>query len=659
MILLIPVVCWGVIGGLPVPPRSADAAEPAAMPADLASLIVRVRENEALFRNLSATIQITSEDWKNGASGTLPESFPEVDETPRHPTTIRKARIVSDGEEFHFTNEESISIGAGLIFTRKQIARFDGAETVFVDDGICTTIFRGRYEPGRMLPPHCWGFFREEINVPLSVYLGGTTALRSHSRARRFPVENWVSGIERTEAGRVRVQFLGAEMVGDLQCVKVQVERWHNETHATRRPELEFLWLAKDRNFHVARYQTDLKGLTPGQWAWVTKWRSVAEGVWLPAVIKFETRGNTRCWTTTEALLNRDGKPADIATSPAPLPEVPRLVIAGDGHLEQPPPVRKNAASGPAVTLSSILVRLAEEEAKYDRLDVTAVRSHDLVSLPAIASAGRSPLRRTTRTRSVVAGEKWLVRGEQISRRVGGSGVKESFHTVWNGQWARFLDDFTGMQSARVAMNRPAESHIPRPHTLVCDSAGSMRSLSQFLKYGRLDDEQMVVSYSGDERIGEIVCHKLKCELPAGRRRFFLWLARDRNLLAIRREAYAPGWSNGFPNTLASAGDLREISPGVWFPWRTTHLQFAFSRSAARPLVNEREEIRVESVAFKPDLDESLFDTLSVPAGIPVEIHDRDGTSLAIFPQPRTGNIEVTPGKLDEWRKKRHAKSAR
>jgi hypothetical protein len=281
------------------------------------------------------------------------------------------------------------------------------------------------------------------------------------------------------------------------------------------------------------------------------------------------------------------------------------------------------------------------------------------VSLAAIASAGRRPIRETTRARNVVAGEKWLFEGEQFLRRAGGSGLRQNFHTVWNGQWARFLDDFTGLPIARVALNRPSETGIVRPHTLLCDRFRGIRSLSQFLKYGRLDQEQMVVSCSGEERIGPWDCYKLKCELPAARRHFFLWLARDRNLLAIRREDHAPGWSSGFPKTLACADDLREIAPGVWFPWRTRHWQFSFSRSAARPIVSEREEIRVESAALRPDLDESLLDALSVPAGTAVEIQDRDGTALETFPQPRTGNVEITPAAFDELRKKRKSNSAR
>jgi hypothetical protein len=165
----------------------------------------------------------------------------------------------------------------------------------------------------------------------------------------------------------------------------------------------------------------------------------------------------------------------------------------------------------------------------------------------------------------------------------------------------------------------------------------------------------MTVEYVGDSIVGGLHCHKLKCSLPPDVRavpenHFFVWLARDRNLLAVRHEWHEPGWIATLPTGVKYVDDLREIRPGVWFPYRTTMLAFQkFSReglSENRPLLQWRHDIDVESLETDPDVDGQLFTRLEVPAGTAVQVRDERGKHIGQYKQPQAGNIDPGHEKL-------------
>ncbi|HEY2250566.1 MAG TPA: TlpA disulfide reductase family protein, partial [Planctomycetaceae bacterium] len=100
--------------------------------------------------------------------------------------------------------------------------------------------------------------------------------------------------------------------------------------------------------------------------------------------------------------------------------------------------------------------------------------------------------------------------------------------------------------------------------------------------------------------------------------------------------------------------DLREIRPGIWYPYNTTMLAFQkFSREGigeGRPLLQWRHDIRVEKLTLDPVVDDAEFSTLEVAAGTQVSVRDAQGVNLGQFKQPQDGNIDVTPEKLLELR---------
>ena len=191
----------------------------------------------------------------------------------------------------------------------------------------------------------------------------------------------------------------------------------------------------------------------------------------------------------------------------------------------------------------------------------------------------------------------------------------------------------------------------------------------EFLRSGWFDvrnNYKMHVEYVGDEQVGGLHCHKLKCQLdapwknPEGRivpsNYFFVWLARDRNLIAVRHEWREPGWCEKLPTGINFVDDLKEIRPGIWFPYHTVQLVFQkFGREGLcenRPLLQWRRDIRVQSLTPDPTVDGKLFAENEVPAGTVVSVEDEQGDSIGQFKQLKTGNIDVSPEQLLAMRKK-------
>jgi hypothetical protein len=50
------------------------------------------------------------------------------------------------------------------------------------------------------------------------------------------------------------------------------------------------------------------------------------------------------------------------------------------------------------------------------------------------------------------------------------------------------------------------------------------------------------------------------------------WLALDRSYLPINVEAFRPVWSEKLPVASRRVGELKELAPGIWLPWRVREI---------------------------------------------------------------------------------------
>ena len=187
-------------------------------------------------------------------------------------------------------------------------------------------------------------------------------------------------------------------------------------------------------------------------------------------------------------------------------------------------------------------------------------------------------------------------------------------------------------------------------------------SLSSFLASGwfnKHDGYAMTIEYLGDEQAEGLFCHKLKCALPTNGKvdkYILLWLARDRNLLPVRKEWHELRHSETLPTGVFRVTELREIRPGLWFPFKATDVAYRKEELRNDPaLLQWQRDVQIEKVALAPPADGKLFGIVNVPKGTLVYVADRGGKTIGKFKQPQAGNIEI---RLDDFHAMQRAAQA-
>lgn len=676
----------GASGAASADPAAADSGPTAAHRSpvkDLAELIRRVRRNEALLEDLDVTVRTVSEFAVPASAQTgVVEEGREADPAGGLSRRVEEEvyRAVTDHGRLHFSGEDVTSLASGQKLRGKQISVFDGDRTVSIEEGNCVTVHQGRHEPGRLVPPHCWGLSQLrtflQVNFPLSVYLQGTEAMKSHPKVRRLPGEE---GFD-YEFHKVESQVVGEEVIDGLACVKVRVRM---ASRGSDPLAVQDLWLAKDRNYHVARCRTalcDKDQEVPDAESRVVQWRELAKGVWLPALVEEKDISPDRAKQRSSG---RRLVLQQAAWRPNPragffkLPEVPaglpKYVIGAGGGLVDSPRHPATVKAAAPTTLQAIIKRLAEEEKRYRRLEVVSTARYQMLNRSDVGPSGAC-LPSITRERSVAAGDR-LYYQEECEWTAPGGGTSHSARQAFDGRWLRALDRFVASRGpgqkpevqAMLRLNGAEEARLLRAHNVVFYHDRNPQSIAEYLASGwfdKINRNRMTVEYVGDETVGDLYCHKLKCELPhkwskGPYNALFVWLARDRNLLPVRQEWREPAWSRKLPTSVGFAWDLREIRPGLWFPMRATHLAHRKngrdSLAAGQIVLQWRTDIQIEAVTVDPKVDEKLFAEIEVPAGTPIWVQDEDGQEVARLKQPKTGNLELS---LEEFRALRRKAAA-
>jgi hypothetical protein len=145
----------------------------------------------------------------------------------------------------------------------------------------------------------------------------------------------------------------------------------------------------------------------------------------------------------------------------------------------------------------------------------------------------------------------------------------------------------------------------------------------------------------GDEEVAGLKCRKIAIKYssppdPSGKplpgMRRLVWIAPQRNCLAVKHEIYDTEQFIKYPALRAVAEEFREIAPGVWFP---TLSQWAVPRGPAKEDgtygVSETEQYRVASVSLNPKYDTSLFRDIEIPKGTPTRRIRADGTQRSFL----------------------------
>jgi hypothetical protein len=128
--------------------------------------------------------------------------------------------------------------------------------------------------------------------------------------------------------------------------------------------------------------------------------------------------------------------------------------------------------------------------------------------------------------------------------------------------------------------------------------------------------------YQGEEMVETHPCQKVAIKHIIATSGYLhsawvLWLAQDRNYLPLRCEAYTYSASKTIPVGQAVSRDLREIAPGVWFPYEVIYTAYneLTLRAHQRQELKWRERYTVRSVSLEPHYPIAFFRDLNIPDG--------------------------------------------
>ena len=106
----------------------------------------------------------------------------------------------------------------------------------------------------------------------------------------------------------------------------------------------------------------------------------------------------------------------------------------------------------------------------------------------------------------------------------------------------------------------------------------------------------------------------------------------------------APG-VRPLPTSISRCDDLREIAPGLWYPFRVIDDEFPGRRAHAPGTVADRLARRHDDRVGGPGtrVDDAIFGDVVVPAGTGVQVSDEQGNRVGVIRQEQAGVPSLTP----------------
>lgn len=649
-LLLVSIACQGAAFGADETKLSGNGPVPI-----LEDVIADVENQEQSIANLE--VRLHQHFVPNDPDGTIQWSVTEQ---------IQQQHWITSDNRLRFDETTTWLRRSETSESNRRTVIYDGTQTTDFQTGNCMVRYAGRKEPFELVPPHAWCLLPLGVRFRLSVLLRGTEAIQRDAKAHDQPGPG--GGVY--QFPRVEAEAVGADTVDGRDCIKLRLRRWYGETGDAAEHQV---WLARDRNLHCCRavmlFGPEGKQQVFGDTR-VVGWRKLTETIWLPARIEHRelrpTEGQTSAGALTRLLVLEQASlsPNVADVDPKSLPtssDLPEFTIGLDGTLSESPLQPVPAEAAPDTTLESILSKLATEEQRYRSLRISRKTTYQHLK-PEISGGAQFDL-----TSRYVDDELTLIKGDRLihERRQHSQAVSGNSHDLVD----IFISDgevVRARQTLKLYGTRSGEQDYAQywlgkanavsrisPHTLLFDDHRELPDLAAFLRsewYDQHNGYRMHVEYSGDERVGDLHCHKLRCAVVVRDREssyFYLWLARDRNLLMVRREGWSHFKSPKLPTLIAWVEDLHEIQPGMWCPHKATSLAFAQDdMQGGRLAINWRRDAVLDPPVLNPEADDQTFAELTVPAGTKVQVRDADGEFLGQFTQETAGNINVSDEQL-------------
>ncbi len=279
------------------------------------------------------------------------------------------------------------------------------------------------------------------------------------------------------------------------------------------------------------------------------------------------------------------------------------------------------------ITLEEVIENVRRNERLYRDVEVVMTSTYGI--------GDRKPGRdsvvvgRQLRTRYVSQGE-WFRLEMEGTERDSKQTISRDRIRAFDGQMTRVLEQNV---VGNISSGRVEDENFIRPHMFAIRHTRLPTSFSEYLSGHEAiqanpnahwdQNLAMQVTYLGEDELEGLKCHKVHVNVvlksgavePHDGRTF--WLAEERNYLPVKALAYTYRFSKEIPVAQSVVNDLREIEPGVWFPFDVTHTsynKFAIQREGRQKLQWERRYV-VERVKANPKYDREFFSIVEFPDG--------------------------------------------
>jgi hypothetical protein len=614
----------------------------------LAAIIAAVRAEEAKYQDIEYVARITVRDDRR--------------KDPNNPAEVTMQvtrRVVLQGGRASIQDQSFERMFATKV-RHQEVSSFDGDRTRTVVAGNCANIHLGRFVHPKLCPAHSLPMAHDDIGFPLSVYLSGTEAIHAHLGDVPDIAGSWIL----MTSIRIVPRYDGEEEVDGLKCLRIRVEHWAS---TNRPPHQQELWLAPERNYHCVKVRD------PWHETRVGELRELAPGVWFPAritVVEYDIPGLLQGNRVVVSRVETTVDPVDLAPRhdaaffrdvaiPADLPvfTIKDRVLVGSTLRE---PI---AGDRGTARMAEVAVRVAAQARRYDNIEVKARRIE--ASLTTNRWNQTSIVNQSRNERSILRNDLAYYVAHGATTSLDGSRSTLLQVHAFDGQWTRFFlsHDPPALGSTAAMLRRGRAKDDPsllegifvhRPHSLMLRDQMIFPPLADLLALPPDDRPELPpirFRYCGATEVDGHPCITIRGNFTAregydNKTSIVLDLATDRNDIPIRLTTFldAPG-VRPLPTSISRCDDLREIAPGLWYPFRVTTMSFQGGVRMRRGqlLINSRDDTTIESVVLAPRVDDAIFGDVVVPAGIGVDVRDERGNRIGVIRQAQAGVPSLTP----------------
>jgi hypothetical protein len=277
-------------------------------------------------------------------------------------------------------------------------------------------------------------------------------------------------------------------------------------------------------------------------------------------------------------------------------------------------------------TLSQIVANVKANEQLYKNIDVSWQSTY-LLGSPEV-TFDLTITRSETKYRSVTQQNLFHVGREGEFATKGGKAKKELSLSCYDGDVTRILSN----DVANVAKNRVDNPYVFRPHTWIVQSENVAVPFSLWLTGGKTlqahplanpyRDSNVKVKLESMEKIDVFDCVKICHEVwssepsPSLKSIRYFWLVPERNYLPVKYVAYSPTESKDIPISIAWTSDFREISAGIWLPFKSSMIvNDNLQARTGKSVVSHTEDCEIEQAKLDPHYDLSFYRDVVFPPG--------------------------------------------